>query len=357
MANPTSPAPLATHPSDLDTAAVQMVQRFRIGAEYVRTVQVGHASFAGVETIGRMVDGWLPPADREPFHALGVPREEALRASRGGDAPRARALMDTAERQLASATLSPGTRLLADSLHAAAEAYLCYRAGEHDRARAGLEAALASTNALHDRFGFAGAEGRRLHLAHLLARVEIRRGADPLEVARTVCRLWDYVEGNEAAWPFAPYARPGAQVSPRMAALSLNEIVTELALLLAADPSLDARALELLAREQRFRSRVVPYPYLYARAWLTMKAAIGEGAPAKALHAAGRFLGVVDGPRPLLWYAAVRDAHRFLRTLPGAASAGAADVLASETPPFSSLPECLRIEDADHPAGRDQGDD
>ncbi|HEX8395661.1 MAG TPA: hypothetical protein VF665_25135, partial [Longimicrobium sp.] len=200
----------------------------------------------------------------------------------------------------------------------------------------------ASTNALHDDHGFAGAEARRLHLAHLVVRVEARRATAPQRVLATVCRLWDYVEGNAAAWPWAPYAMPGATVAPRLAALSLNEIVTELALLLAEHPELEAGALDLLAREQTARDRTVPYPYLYARAWLTLRQRLAAGEPHAAIHAAGRFLGVVDGPRPLLWYSALRDTVRFCRALSGT-PARAAEILAASVPLDPALPSCLRI--------------
>lgn len=319
------------------------MRRFRLGAEVLRHVPLGQASFAGVETIASMVNAWLPPEDLAAFHALSTPREDGLRASRQGDALRAEARMEDAEAMIAGAALSPQGTLLAESMHDSARAYLLYRAGDYTAARAHLDAALASTNALHDEHGFPGAEARRLHLAHLVVRVETCRGADRGWIVETVCRLWDYVEGNAEAWPFAPCARPGAEISPRMAALSLNEIVTELALLVAAEPELEAGTLELLARGQRTRSRIVPYPFLYARAWHTMKSALHAGDPAKALHAAGRFLGVVDGPRPLLWYAAVRDAHHLCLTLPLPSARDAAATLATGAPPLATLPDSLRI--------------
>lgn len=326
----------------LDAAAAGMVERFRRGSAVANAGGLGHTSFADVPSVAEIVDEMLSSADVEAFGAVSIPREEGLRASRGGDQAQAAARIGDARRILDDAVLTPSARLLAESLHSSAVAYLRYREGDQAEARRHLDDSIALSNALWDEHGFRGAEARRLHLAHLIVRVEARGGVDPWEVVQTVCRLWDYLEGNTATWPFAPYARSGAEVNLLMAALMLNEIVTELAVLLAEHPELETAALDLLQREQCARHPAGPYPFSYARAWLTARQALQGEDPAAALEEAGHFLGVVDGPRPLLWQSVVRDTVRLCRTLPGTAGR-AAEILAAGALPDHTVPDCLRI--------------
>lgn len=329
----------------LDAAADEMVERFRQGAVIANARGLGHTSFADVPDVSEMVNEMIAPADVEPFGGVSIRREEGLRASRGGDPVQAAERIAEARRLLDDAVLTPSAGLLAESLYSSAAAYLHYRQGDLAEARRGLDEAIALSNALWDEHGFRGAEARRLHLAHLIVRVEARLGGDPWAVVQTVCRLWDYLEGNTAAWPFAPYTRTGAEVNLRMAVLMLNEIVTEFAVLLAEHPELETAALDLLHREQCARHPADPYPFWYARAWLTARQALHGDDPEAALHAAGRFLSVVDGPRPLLWQSVVRDTVRLCRTLPGVAGR-AAEILAAGALPDHSVPDCLRISGA-----------
>ncbi|MBB4634841.1 hypothetical protein [Longimicrobium terrae] len=333
----------------LDEVVAEMVEQFRRGAVVANAGGLGHTSFADVPDVSEMVNAMLSPADAEAFGAVSISREDGLRASRGGDQAKAAERIGEARRLLDGADLTPSARLLAESLYSSAAAYVRYRQGDLAGARRDLDEAIASSNALWDEHGFRGAEARRLHLAHLIVRVEARLGGDPWDVVQTVCRLWDYLEGNTAAWPFAPYARAGAEVNRRMAMLMLNEIVTEFAVLLAEHPEVETAALDLLHREQRARHPADPYPFSYARAWLTARQALHGDDPAAALQKAGPFLGVVDGPRPLLWQSVVRDTVRLCRTLPGAAGR-AAETLAAGALADHTVPDCLRIDRSPHPA-------
>jgi hypothetical protein len=314
------------------------------GAELLRAVPLGTRTFAGVRRGDALVAAWLGAEEAARLGALGGPREAALRFARSGDMAAAEHAMGYARAGLGSRALSPGAMLLARSLHHAAEAYLHYRNGFHDDAVREVEAALACNDTASDEHRYPGAEARRLHLAHVMVRVLRVRGDDPLAVVETVSRLWRYVEGGEACWPLAPLARPPVPVDPRMAAITLNEIVTEAAVLMGEHRELAGDALAVLRPHLTVPADGGEDVAAYPRAWLRLKALRHGGAAEPFLSAAAEFLAEVDGPRPLLWFSALADAHHVCVAMGSRAARAAAERIAraAEGVP-GDVPACLRI--------------
>jgi len=317
--------------------------------EFLRAVPLGIRTFAGVRSGDAIVTAWLGADEAARLRTLGGPREAALRFARAGDTAAAGEPMAYARAALASARLSPRALLLARSLHHAAEAYLHYRERRHDDAVREVEAALVCNDAASDEHGYPGAEARRLHLAHVMVRVLRVRGDDPLAVLKAMSRLWRYAEGGEARWPLSPLARPAVPVDPRMAAITLNEIVTEAAVLMAGDPSLAGDALAVL-RPHLHAPADAADPFAYPRAWLRLKTLRHAGKVEPFLAAAAEFLATADGPRPLLWLDALADAHHVCAATGGGAGRTAAERIARAAAGApGDVPASLRI-GAEEPA-------
>jgi hypothetical protein len=290
-----------------------------------------------------VVSAWLGAGEAALLRALGGAREGALRLARQGDLAGAEEAIAYARAALSRTRLSPRATLLARSLHHAAEAYLRYRNGLHAEALRELDAALACTNAASDEHGFPAAEARRLHLAHVRVRVQRVRGDDPVRVVETVSRLWRYVEGAAECWPFAPLARPAVPIVPRMAAITLNEIVTEAAVMIAERPATAGDALAVLRPHLAVPVQAAD-AFAYPRAWLRVKALRHAGASGPLLEAAAEFLATVDGPRPLLWLSALADARHVAGTLGGRAARGAEKRIARAVEGLpGDVPACLRV--------------
>jgi hypothetical protein len=86
----------------------------------------------------------------------------------------------------------------------------------------------------------------------------------------------------------------------------------------------------------------------YPRAWLRLKALRQGDDPEPFLSAAAEFLAEVDGPRPLLWFSALADAHHVCAAMDGRATRAAAERIAraAEGVP-GDVPACLRIAPAE----------
>ncbi|MBB4637354.1 hypothetical protein [Longimicrobium terrae] len=285
---------------------------------------------------------WLGAEDSAGLRAVSYTRETALRHARARDLDAAGEWLVQAREALAAAELSPRGRMLAETMHHAGEAYLAYCHGQWDAALRELDVALDVANRVSEEHGFPNAEGRRVHLSHIHLRARVASGVDAEGALRTAAALWNYLEGDADAWPLAQLGRPAPPLIPRLRALSLNEIVTELALLLAREPDMGGPAVELLAPHLAW-PETEEDPFVYCRRWLQMRTALHAGDEAAFIRTASEFLERVDGPRPLLWFAALRDAHGFCAGLSDGRGAAAAAEIAALSPPTFRVPSVLAL--------------
>lgn len=325
-----------------DVALDGLVDAVRRGAEYLRGGTLVQDTTAGIPSAEQAVIAWLDAEDSAGLRAVSYTRETALRHARARDLDAAGEWLAQAREALAAAELSPRGRMLAETMHHAGEAYLAYCLGRWDTALDELNVALDVANRLSEEHGFPNTEGRRVHLSHIHLRARVASGVDAGEALRTAAALWNYLEGDADAWPLARLGRPAPPLVPRLRAISLNEIVTELALLLAREPDLGGPAVELLAPRLAW-PEAGEDPFIYCRRWLRMRAALHAGDEAAFLRAAAEFLERVDGPRPLLWFAALRDAHGFCARLADGRGAQAAAEIAALSPAGFRVPAVLAL--------------
>lgn len=318
-----------------------LVDAVRRGAEYLRAGTLVRDTTAGLPSPEQAVVAWLSAEDSAGLRGVSYTRETALRHARGRDLAAAAEWMAQARAALAAAELSPRGRLLAETMHHSGEAYLAYCHAEWEATFRELDVAMEYVNRASEEHGFPNSEGRRVHLSHIHLRACVASGLDPAGAVRTAAALWNYLEGDAEAWPLAPLRKPAQPLMPRLRAISLNEIVTELALLLAREPEWSGEAMELLA--PRLASPGDDDPFAYCRGWLRMRAALHDGNEDDVIRHAAAFLARVDGPRPLLWFAALRDAHGFCAALSDERGARAAAEIVSLAPSGIRLPPALAI--------------
>jgi hypothetical protein len=319
-----------------------LVNAARRGAEYLRGGTLVQDTTAGIPSAEKAVIEWLGAEDSAGLRAVSYTRETALRHARARDLNAAGEWLAQARGALSAAELSPRGRMLAETMHHAGEAYLAYCHGRWDTALRELNVALDVANRISEEHGFPNAEGRRVHLSHIHLRARVASGVDAEGALRTAAALWDYLEGDADAWPLAPLGRPAPPLAPRLRAVSLNEIVTELALLLAREPELGSPTVERLAPHLTWLEEGED-PFVYCRGWLRMRAALHAGDEEPFIRAASAFLARVDGPRPLLWFAALRDAYGFCAGLSDGRGAAAAAEIAALSPPRFRVPPILAL--------------
>jgi hypothetical protein len=128
-------------------------------------------------------------------------REQGLALCRAGDlGPGARAI-GSARLRLTQARVGREAFVLSHSFLCAAEGFLHYRSGRSAAASSSLLAAIADCRELHDDFGYP-VEGRRIHLACNLARVDVAAGHQARS-SRTLARLLTLLENADRRyWPF-----------------------------------------------------------------------------------------------------------------------------------------------------------
>lgn len=326
-----------------DRAALDgLVDAVRRGAEYLRGGTLAQDTAAGIPSVEPEVVEWLGAEDAAQLRAVSYPRETALRHARARDLNAADEWLAQARDALAAAEFSPRVRVLAEAMYHAGEAYLAYCHGQWDAALRELDAAVDGANRVGEEHGFPNAEGRRVRFSHAHLRARIASGVDAEGAVRTAAALWNYLEGDADAWPLAPLGKPAPPLPLRVRAVSLNEIVTELALLLAGEPKLGGVAVELLAPRLAWPEEKED-PFVYCRGWLRMRAALHAGDEEAFIRDASAFLARVDGPRPLLWFAALHDAHGFCAGLSDGRGAVAAARIAALSPPGFRVPSIIAL--------------
>ncbi|HEX8391391.1 MAG TPA: hypothetical protein VF665_03450 [Longimicrobium sp.] len=319
----------------------RLVEAVRQGAEYLRGGTLVADTTAGIPNAERAVVEWLGEGDSAALRGVSFPRETALRHARARELNAAGEWLAKARAALAAADLSARGRMLGSTMHHAGEAYLAYCHAAWDEALRELDVAIDYANRASDEHGFPNAEGRRLHLSHIHLRARVASRLDPMGALRTAAALWDYIEGDARAWPLAPLRTPAPPLPPRLLAITLNEIVTELALLLAREPQLNGALVQRL--DHRLAAPEGADPFAWCRGWLRMRAALHGADEEPFLRESADFLARVDGPRPLLWFAALRDAHDFCAALPDSRGAGAAARIAALAPTGLRVPAILAL--------------
>lgn len=141
--------------------------------------------------------------DVREIEALGesaMLREAGLRAARLGELALARRQIDDARANIAALAFSDEAGTLFATYQEAAEAYLAYRSGAFDRARAQMTNALCSANRLSTLYGYR-CELRRVHLAANLVKIAAEEGRHR-EAAASGQALLRYMAGERTAWPW-----------------------------------------------------------------------------------------------------------------------------------------------------------
>lgn len=153
---------------------------------------------------GQLLLEWskrLPLGEITSLLAAAKLRENGLAEARAGHPEKAEASLRQARNELTRSPLSEEALLMGQSFQHPAEAYLHYRQGKFEAAKATLTLALEECASLRDRYGYP-VEVRRVHIGRNIARVEAVAG-QPEEALRLVCLLIGYLDEKMECWPFS----------------------------------------------------------------------------------------------------------------------------------------------------------
>lgn len=285
------------------------------------------------------VYGHLTPADRAALRRVGEYRETALASSRVGEQAVAEGTMKAARLVLGLAGLTPLARAAADTLQHAADAYLSYRAGRFDEAKARMEAAIRATDVLADAWGESRfTASRRIHLFHNIMRVDVRQG-DPAAAMALGRPLLARLAGAPFDGALAALERDGPPIDAQVAVGFCNAIAASVAEALAPLSAAEAAAL--------LGDPLPPAANPAVReaagwGWLALKhAALADG-PVRLLETAAPFLRAGPGRTPVLWCAAALELLRAAETLDAAGYADGISEIAAALAAARRLPQALQ---------------
>ena len=310
-----------------------------------RTETLGELKAALLAGLSRPLPYEPKPEDPRPLMARLSPAvvEQIARASKlRGEAMRAvrQDNVDLAVQKLCAATayMDAGgcreSQLVMDQFHVSMEAYIDYRCGHYARARAGMERAIRLVNALESDFGYDFLDGRRIHLACNLARVEGYRGNKAL-AARLLTDLLHYVAGARHQWPYPELGSPVEDVhtDPVEGSMVFDQVARELALLhVGEEEAMDVEAeLDRLADAAGTDARLETL-----REWVLLKRARAQEDSSAYWERAARFLrrGRIV---PALWFAVVLDVAMLCREHEGPEAAGVLARIEEQVGPWEYL--------------------
>lgn len=238
-------------------------------------------------------------------------RSRALKAARNGQLDIARQALSESAQILQSGVLSAEARLFLKSFHEAVAAYLDFKRGEPDLARARVERALAADCVLISQYGYDILELHRIQLGHNLMRVEARFG-EPQQATAIGAALLSYTEGDNSSWPFPRFgdgARPD-HLPDELAEAMVIQISGELAILLAGKPA--EETVHLLSVALPHIEGIATdrcNDHLLAHQWLRAKWGFARQAWPAFFENLSDLLrdGLADAP--LLWRASVADLY------------------------------------------------
>jgi hypothetical protein len=236
-------------------------------------------------------------------------RRQGLLAARRGHIATADQLLGESRAILHSEKLSVESSLICKSFQAATEAYLDYRRGAFDQARARVHEALAIDVVLEEEYGYKILHLHRVQLVHNLMRIDARcaRFEDAIDLG---CRLLSYLEGSSEILP-VPGSWDSAKIAslpPEIVAAMFAQVTSEIALVLAGKDRRVARDLFLVAiRHAQLEATGNCHHYPRPHAWFQIKQSFVDNNVDIFLDRASQFLADGRGDTPLLWYAIAVD--------------------------------------------------
>lgn len=174
----------------------------------------------------------LPPEDQSRIMESRKFYGAAMKQARSGDLKLAMRYLQAAEKSLDFDAMERESICTALQLQLGVEAFIHYRNEELEAARHSLEEAIRLMNELQERFGYGFCDGRRVHLARNLLRLDAQ-GGEPVRAARAAFKLLLYTTGDDQAWP---YLALQSKVKDRMMTeverhMVFNQVARELVLM------------------------------------------------------------------------------------------------------------------------------
>ncbi|MGH3856241.1 MAG: hypothetical protein ACRDR6_22685 [Pseudonocardiaceae bacterium] len=250
----------------------------------------------------------IPPDDVLLVNKCATIRSHGIRAARRGCLVEAEQLFRECHAMLdAAVRLTPEGRMLALTFLWAGEAYLAYRHGENEQAQALVYEAMRIDVALETSHGYPMGM-HRIQLACNLVKVMACSSRD--DAVRLGIGVLNVLEGDATSRPVPEVADPInlAEVPPDLLSLMVNQIIGELALVLAGAGAEQARRLFSYAViHVKKRATGNCMRYAYSHDWLAAKQAFLDRDVDCFLMRAAEFLAVGRRDDSTLWFATAVD--------------------------------------------------
>lgn len=256
-------------------------------------------------------------------------REAGLLAARRGATREAQEELAAARHALEAPCLSATAAAVGMSFLEPAEAYLAYRLGRHDDARALLRQADARVSVLARERGYAFLGVHRLQIAQNLVRIHVRLD-ECKEGATLASEVADRIERCDGSLAFVP---------EEVRTIFFDAIVGEIAVVLAGrGVDQNPECFAPFACHARCRPKLQGDA---GHAWCRMKLAESRADTKTAIEHAITLVRSGRTPHPSLWFAAVVDGARFCTDLDSELAA-MADRLVGDAAKLPDAPPGIR---------------
>lgn len=290
----------------------------------------------------RNVEARVDPSDMVLLGICTAAYSRGLEAAREGRFMEACRHLGDARAIQESPNLSLEAQVLAKAFLFAAEAYMEYRCGNHEKSRRRLHAAIAADEVLEDTYGYKLLHAHRLHLINNLVRIEAQQGNMELALEMSA-HLASYMQGTSADAPVpGSWGRSYCQALPRnLIHAKLVETMGEIGQALAGrSPQEGSRLFEIIEKKMPRRDPGEWHPLAYQ--WFSIKRAFFMESIERYLEMASDYLQVGVTEAPALWRLVSLDVVVAAETVPVLESLGVRRDILRDATAWKNAPMRIR---------------
>lgn len=250
----------------------------------------------------------------------------------------------TANKIIKSSQLNDEGSLVVKDLFNAAKGYFDYRQGNYENARVNLHIALEACMALVNQYGYDFLQGRPIHLACNLVKVEACSG-NYEKAIKIACYLINNMKGNynSSLYRDINLLEPVQDLSFKNESYLFIQVFEEIAKLLASCNDNESNKLVDLA-SNLFRECNLPSNKQFDReyTWFKNRLALGKGKTIEFLEQSSDFLAEGRGSCKLLWHATVLDILKICKNIDSEISKRLQKQITEDFSNYKYLPSVLK---------------
>ncbi len=250
----------------------------------------------------------------------------------------------TANAIIKSSQLNDEGSLIVKDLFNASKGYFDYRQGNYESARVNLHIALEACMALVNQYGYDFLQGRPIHLACNLVKVEACSGNHEKAI-KIACYLISNIEGNynSSLYRDINLLEPVQHLSFKNENFLFIQVFEEVAKLLASCDDNESNKLVFLAANLLGEQNLSSNKQFHREyTWLQNKQALVKGQISDFFEDSSKFLAEGRGSCKLLWHATVLDILKICKNIDSEISKKLQKQITEDFSNYKYLPSVLK---------------